>query len=183
MDDETVYDTLDSIKGEFENQVIKLEGKIDNIKAGNAKRKKYYAQKKALVESDPFTKTYHKGIDEMKSLKLSGDITFSDIGKFHMISASVQKDTGLIVSHVTGLPMSLSEIADEIGDYKQNIYKTFEKLIAINIIWKKNISGMEVYYVNPEYIFNGASRMAANINIYNNCNIQNNTIVNPVIKL
>lgn len=177
ISDATIVDTMESITSAMELRVDYLEDQLQNKEVISTKRKKYWIDKKASQEQAPFTKTYHEGVEDMKTLKQNGEVSFSDIGKLYMLTRYIEKDTGMLVDYISNKPMNIAGMAKEIGDSKQNIQKTFERLIRCKVVAKQIIDGTNVYFVNPQVAFNGISRASVNKIIFNNCTF-NTQIVN-----
>lgn len=104
-------------------------------------------------DTDTFSKTYHNGITLIKNLKASNDLSFSDIGKLHMITGLLAKNNNMLIQN--NKPMTIPEIADAIGDYKQNMYKTMDKLLDLRIITIETVDNHDVYCLDQHIAFNG----------------------------
>lgn len=177
-------DTIECITADYDARIAKIDTKqtmmVEHMLAKETKARKsrqYHAERKKLQEDDTFTKQYHEGVDDLKALKDTNKISFADFGKFMFICRYIEWDTGMICRPNTSIPMTIPEIAKNIGDHKQHLYKTFDKLMELSVVIKRNINGGDVYFVNPKYSFNGYSRVKANTVIFNNCTFGDNASI------
>ena len=128
--------------------------------------------KRQSKDSEKFIKIYPKKLSNMVLSRRDKDISFSDIGKLMLICGSLHKDTGKIIN-AEGHAMSIIQIAQSIGDSRQNFYKTMKIFLSKNLI--KCVNGE--YYINPECAFNGINRVNV-IQVTFNGNIGDNVVIN-----
>jgi len=168
MEEQKSLDTLESTVSDHEIAIVGIQNYISdkNLKA-KVSRDKYFKKMKNK-EGSLFIKQYIDGAVELSNLIKLKSLSFSDLGKFFLMSAFLQKDTGMIVSTKTNCCLSGSEIAAELGEVRQNFNKVLQKFIKYGLVTTKKLNGKTVYYINPEYCFNGPSRKDAKM-VFNNC--------------
>lgn len=184
MNAETLMDTLEAIRENQEEQKAQIDFLQElNYKkdaAAMANRRKHQ-QKKDSMERDLFIKHYVEGSTELLDARKRGDISFSDLGKFTALCAFIQQDTTIIAHPVTRKPMNITDMANELGDYKQNLGPTLSKLIRFGLIIVREIEGAEVYCVNEKYAFNGPNRKSVTM-VFNKCSFGDNANIIGMIE-
>ena len=178
MDEKTIFDTVESI---IETRLAPIENQLIEKEQKNRERRCKEYNKNQLKEKDRFVKHYLEGSVDLLELKKQKILSSSDIGKFSLLCMFLQKDTGKIVHPETNKPMNKTQMRKELNEHKQHFGESFDKLLSVNLVMKKQVGNSEEYYINPKYAFNGESRLMncvyVNVNV-NNCN---NVTINPNI--
>lgn len=130
-----------------------------------------YAKRQSM-DTEKFIKIFPKKLRNIEVARSDKDISFSDIGKLMILCGSLQKDTGKIIN-AEGNPMSIIQMANYIGDSRQNFSKTIKVFLAQDLV--KCVGG--AYFINPECAFNGINRVNV-IQMVFNGNIGNNVVIN-----
>jgi hypothetical protein len=186
-------DTLEAVKYEYQMQLISQEQKLDAMgkilekrEQKNKKQRESAYLKNRYKENDKFVKHFAKGSESLLELKQQKKLSCSDIGKFALLCSFLEKDTGIIVSPTTRLPMSKSQMCKELGENRQHFATGLGKLIGAGLVFEKPVGkGRTTFHINPEYAFNGESRLKGSVyvlNFFNGCEkVEFNQQVNPVM--